>query len=151
MRRRRCEQTPDLLSWKPPAVEARFDPARVRAATPQAKVARVLSEALKKDGRSREQIAAALSRELGESVRRDSLDAWASEAREGSNIAAYRLMALAGLLNSKELLNELLDGTGLVVVEKRYAPLITKQLILEQQERLKKMARQCDTDLRRAR
>lgn len=149
MRKWRCEHTQDLLSWEPPKVEARFDPIRVRAHTPQAKVSKALSEALKIDGRSREEIATALSKQLGETVSRDSLDAWASEARETSNISAYRLMALAVVLNSKELLNEMLSDSEMIVVDRKYLPLIKRQLIEDQQERLKKMLRSCDEEMRR--
>ncbi|MFN7168388.1 MAG: hypothetical protein ACK4NV_15170, partial [Pannonibacter sp.] len=57
---RRDTLTVDLLSWEPPQVEARFDAQRVRAATLAGKVCRVLAEAMKEDGRSRDEIAAEL-------------------------------------------------------------------------------------------
>ncbi|MDX5595293.1 hypothetical protein [Pseudovibrio sp. SPO723] len=148
MRTRRCQHTGDLLSWQPPKVEARFDPDRVRAASLPAKVARALSEALRTDRRSREEVAAALSDRLGEAIRRDSLDAWASEARESSNISAYRLMALVAVLNSKELLNELLTGTDMIVVDRKYRPLIERELMEEAQLRLKRMIQQADREWR---
>ncbi|WP_093176009.1 hypothetical protein [Pseudovibrio sp. Tun.PSC04-5.I4] len=58
-------------------------------------------------------------------------------------------MVLVAVLNSKELLNELLDGTDMIVVDRKYLPLIKRQLIEDQQERLKKMLKSCDADLRR--
>ncbi|KZL29442.1 hypothetical protein [Pseudovibrio sp. WM33] len=146
MRARRCQHTDDLLSWQPPQVEARFEPMRVRSATPSGKVCRALSEAMKEDGRSREEIAAALSEHLGEPISRDSLDAWASEAREASNIAGYRLIGLVSVLRSKELLNELLARTDMIVVDRKYRPLIERQLMEEAQTRIKKMIQKVDKE-----
>ncbi|SDR40313.1 hypothetical protein [Pseudovibrio sp. Tun.PSC04-5.I4] len=148
MRTIRCQQTDDLLNWQPPQVEARFEPARVRSATPSGKVCRTLSEAMKKDGRSREEIAAALSVHLGESISRDSLDAWASEAREASNISGYRLISLISVLKSKELLNEFLARTDMVVIDRKYLPLIERQVMEEQKKLIQKMIRQIDYEMR---
>ena len=130
------QMTGDLLSWQPPKVEARLEEERVRAATLAGKVCRVLAEALKVDGRSREDIAAEVSEFLGEEISRDSLDAWASEARERNNVAAYRLIALVKVLGAPAILNELLADTDMLVVDRKYKALIERELALETRARL---------------
>ena len=140
--------TGDLLAWSPPEVEARFEPVRVRAATLAGRVCRVLAEAMRADGRSREDIAADLSEFLGEDISRDSLDAWASEARDRSNISAYRLFALVKVLGSKELLNELLADTEMLVVDRKYKALIERELAIETRERLNRFIDAADADWR---
>lgn len=145
---RRDTLTVDLLSWEPPQVEARFDAQRVRAATLAGKVCRVLAEAMKEDGRSRDEIAAELSAYLGEDISRDSLDAWASEARDKSNVGAYRLIALVKLLNSPEMLNELLTDTPFLVVDRKYRSLIERELAIETRERLDRFISASDAEWR---
>ncbi|MBO9421743.1 hypothetical protein J7481_19705 [Labrenzia sp. R4_2] len=145
-KRRGDTLTGDLLSWEPPKVEARFEEARVRAATLAGKVCRVVSEAMKEDGRSREEIAVELSDYLGEDISRDSLDAWASEARDKNNVSAYRLIALVKLLNSPEMLNELLADTEFLVVDRKYKALIERELAIETREKLNRMIDAADAE-----
>lgn len=138
------KMTGDLLSWEPPEVAPRFEETRVRAASLAGKVCRVLAEALKEDGRSREEIATALSEFLGEEISRDTMDAWTSEARENNNISAYRFFGLAQILASPELLNELLTDTDLIVVDRKYQPLIERELALETKEKLEQFITERD-------
>lgn len=148
VRTRRDNLTGDLLSWEPPKIESRFDKSRVRSASLSGKVCRVVSEALREDGRSREAVAKELSHYLGEEIRRDSVDAWASEARSKNNIAAYRLIALVKLLNSPGMLNDLLDDTGLVVVDRKYMPLIERELAIEAREKMDRFIAATDAEWR---
>lgn len=143
--------TGDLLSWEPPIVEARFEECRVRAASLAGKVCRVIAEAMKEDGRSREDIASELSDYLGEEISRDSLDAWSSEAREKNNIAGYRLIALMNLLSSPEMLNELLTDTDFVLVPRKYKPLIERELALEVREKMDRFIAASDAEWRSGR
>lgn len=138
--------TGDLLNWEPPKVEARFEETRVRAATLAGKVCRVLAEALKQDGRSREEMASDLSNYLGEDISRDSLDAFSSEAREKNNISAYRLFALFKLLKAPELLNELLADTDFFVVDRKYRPLIDRELAKETRKKLDRLIDAADAE-----
>lgn len=136
--------TGDLLSWEPPDVAPRFDETRVRASSLAGKVCRAMSEALKEDMRSREDLAAELSDYLGEEISRDTLDAWTSEAREKHNVAAYRFFALARILASPALLNELLAETDMIVVDRKYQPLIERELALEAREKLEQFISERD-------
>jgi hypothetical protein len=142
------KMTGDLLSWEPPKVAPRFEETRVRASSLARKVCRVLAESLKEDGRSREDIAAQLSEFLGEEISRDSMDAWTSEARENNNISAYRYFALARILGSAEMLNELLTDTNMIVVDQKYQPLIERELALEKKEALEQFIASRDKEWR---
>ena len=140
--------TGDLLSWEPPKVAPRYEETRVRAASLAGKVCRVLAEALKEDGRSREEIAIALSDYLGEAISKGSIDTWTAEAREGNNIPAYRFFALAQILGSSEMLNELLADTNMIVVDQKYQPLIERELALEKKADLEQFIASRDKEWR---
>lgn len=146
---RRDTQTIDWLDpsqWSPPEVEERFEPAKVRASTLPAKVSRVLSEALRGAGKSREDVAGELSDFLDEDVTTAMLDTYASEAREKNNIPAYRLMALVALLDRPEILNELLSDTRFMVIDRKFKPLIERELAIEMRENLDRFIGKSDSD-----
>ena len=142
------KMTGDLLSWEPPKVAPRYEEARVRASSLAGKVCRVLSEALKEDGRSRDDIAEELSDYLGEEISSGTIDTWTSEARENNNISAYRFFALAQILGSAEMFNELLTGTRMIVVDQKYQPLIERELALEKKADLEQFIASRDKEWR---
>ncbi len=78
---------------------------------------------LKGDGRSRYDVAGAVSRLLDEEVSKMMLDAYASEAREGHRISADRLLALVVATGRYDVLRAILRriGADLLVGEEVYA------------------------------
>lgn len=138
--------TGDLLSWEPPEVEPRFEQTRVRAASLAGKVCRVLAEAMDKDGRGRDDLAGELSEFLGEEISADTLYAWTSEARDRNNISAYRLIALVKLLNSPEILNELLIETEFMVIDRAFKPLIERELAIEARRKMDRFIEASDAE-----
>lgn len=136
MKRRGDSGTLDLFAAldHAPAV-ARFDADRVRGATINSRIAKALSAVLKDAGRSRDVIAQEMSAYLGEPVSRASLEAFASEAKEGHTISAPRLVALFVVTGDLRLLNAVLADTGAIVVEERYEALIRRERFAELEER----------------
>src|SRR5258708_6613983 len=113
MTRRRDVHTPDLFGdFTPPTVVERFLPERIRAASPAARVKRIVSEAIRDFGRSRGEIAKAMTDYLGESVTPAMLDQYTSTANEGHNIPAYRLAALLAVTGDVRIANALLADTN---------------------------------------
>ena len=86
----------DLLAWSPPEPVARFEDARVRAATLAGRVSHAVAAALKDaalHGLGRDEVARRMSEFLGTRISRTVLDSYASEAREDRMISVPRFMA----------------------------------------------------------
>ena len=144
MRDRRDNATLDLFSgWEPPEIAPRFAPETVRAATLAGRVCRAVSAGLKAAGIDRAEAAARLGAYLGEDISRHMLDAWASEAR-GKHIAAYRLFALAALLERPEMLNAALEDSDFMVVPRRFEPLIRRELAREDLRKMERIIEAAD-------
>jgi len=135
-RRRRCNKTDDLLSWTPPQPVKSFPADRVRAASLAATIARGVSEALKRSGQDRDQVAKSMAEYLGESVSPNMLDKYASEAAEEHVINVVRFMALVHATKSRELIQMLAEPFGWAVVEQRHLDAIQLAAALEERERL---------------
>lgn len=135
-RRRRCSTTDDLLSWSPPEPVKSFPADRVRAASIAATIARGVSEALKRSGRNRDQVAQEMADYLGENVSPNMLDKYASEAAEEHVINVVRFMALVHATKSRELIQMLAEPFDWAVVEKRHVDAIQLAAALEERERL---------------
>lgn len=86
-------------------------------------VAATVALALNEAGRSRFEIAGAMSALLDDEVTKLMLDAYASEAREGHNISAARLLALVAVTERFDLLDSLVRriGAALLVGEELHA------------------------------
>jgi hypothetical protein len=86
-------------------------------------VAASVAHAMNEDGRSRFEIAGAISSLLADDVTKLMLDAYASEAREGHNISAARLLALIAVTDRFDLLDALVRriGAALLVGEELHA------------------------------
>ena len=136
MKRRGDSGTLDLFAGleKASAV-ARFEPDRVRGATINSRIAKAVAAVLKDAGRSRDVIASEMTAYLGEPVSRASLEAFASEAKEGHTISAPRLVALFVVTGDLRLLNAVLADTGAIAVEDRYEALIRRERYAELEER----------------
>ena len=114
--------TLDLLNWEPPAV--RFQEPLVRAHTLNARFARAISLALKECGLSREEVAERMSEWLGETVSRNMLDAYASEARESHQINLPRFAALIHATEDWRLLSLIPELFGFAVMPAEYEEII---------------------------
>lgn len=130
---RRDHLTPDLFDWQPPKVAAGFAPAELAGNRLASKISRAVGLALKDSGRSRPEIAASMSAELGYTVSADMLDAYASEAKEGHRITLERYVALVTATGCTDLVGFVAELFDLVAVPSRYAALIELHLIEEHQ------------------
>lgn len=130
-KRRRCHDTGDLLSWAPPQPVKAFAPERIRAASLRAQISRGVSEALKRSGRSRDQVAQAMSAYLGEKVTTNTIDKYASEAAGEHVINLCRFIALIEATGSRELLQMIAAQFGWAVVEERHLDAIELASALE--------------------
>lgn len=133
---------PDLLDWQPPAVVARFEPARVKGATWEMRFARAVSETLHDCGLGREEVAARMSAFLGERVSVNMLNAYASTARPEHRLTLGRLLALLHATGDRRLLEMIGAECGWAVVERKFLPLIELAAVQEAEARLKRRANQ---------
>lgn len=138
---RRDTRTLDLLAWEPPALEQRFTFDDVRAATLDAAIAKGISLAMADSGKTRDEIAEEMSRFLGQTVSKNMLDAYASEARETHKINVPRYLALVHATGDQRLLSLLADQFGLAVVERRYLKIVEATMVAERSEELADEAR----------
>ena len=82
MSRRRDNRTFDLLSWRPPEVAPSFRPEQVRGASLRTSLCRAIALAIKESGKDRDTVVAEIGEYLGETVSKNMLDAYTSEARD---------------------------------------------------------------------
>ena len=138
---------PDLIDWAPPEAVVRFDDKQVRAATLASRICLAVSASLKDTGKSRAEIAQAMSDFLGESVTKNMLDAYASQAREDHAIPLARFVALLAATQDRRLLELIAEMMGWAVIDRRYLPLIKLAAL---QDRQADLARQADQIRRQA-
>ncbi|MCA1492730.1 DNA transposition protein [Ensifer sp. NBAIM29] len=140
MSKRRDPDTLDLFrDYQPPEVAARFEPDVARGGTLDVKIARVLSEAMGRSGKSRAQIAAEMSDFLSQNVTENMLDCYASPARRDHKITLERFIALLDVTGCYELLGFVCDFAGFVAVPAKYAEVIQ---LWHTEERLAELERQ---------
>ena len=139
------DRTLDLLNWKPPAVAVRFeDESRVRAASLAHRISRSVSETLKDDGRSRAEIAAAMSDFLGEPVSENMLNAYAAAGREEHNISLERAEALLHATGDSRIFGDILLRHGFAAIPRRFLAAIEEAMcdeVIERATQRKKMSR----------
>jgi hypothetical protein len=128
--------TADLFSWEPPKVVVGFEPDALPGNRIASKISRAVALALKACGKSRADVAAAMSAELGQTVSVDMLDAYASEAKEGHRISLERFLALVTATGCHDLLGFLAEPFGFVVVPERFASLIELHLVEEHERKV---------------
>lgn len=140
MSKRRDPDTMDMFrDYRPPEVVARFDPDVAKGGTLDVKIARVLSEAMSRCGKSRAVIAAEMSDYLSQNVTENMLDCYASPARRDHKITLERFIALIDVTGCHELLTFLAEFSGFVAVPARYAEVIQ---LWQTEERLADLERQ---------
>lgn len=131
-RPQRCGVTPDLLGWAPPAIVPEVPEERVRSASLRGRIAKAVAVALKDCGRPREAVARQMGAYLGEEVSPNSLNAYASEAREEHTISALRLVALCQATCDLRPLQVLAAAAEHAVIPERYLPAIEDALLDDQ-------------------
>lgn len=128
--------TLDLLSWQPPAPPK---PTRIERPTGEDLAARITLEvatALRESPLTREEIAERVGEYLGETISRGVLDQYASQAKDDHNISAYRLAALARVLERPQLLLLLAGAVECTVVHQRWIPAIQEAQLTAQREEI---------------
>jgi len=131
---------PDLLSWSPPEVVARFADERVRAVTLAGKIARSVAEALRDAaaaGVDRAEIARRMGAFLSEEISLHMINAYASQAREDHVISLSRFLALLHATGDRRLLEMLAEPLGWAVIEQKFLPLIELAAVQERQDELR--------------
>lgn len=133
-KRARAEQL-SLLDWVPASPVIAYVAERVRAATLARSVSKAVSETLKSCGRSRAEVARAMSDYLdGDTVTENVLNAYASESRADLIISITRLDALIAVTKDRRLLELLAARHGWAVIDRRHLPAIKMAELLEHRE-----------------
>ncbi len=125
--------TLDLFrDWEPPRIAVGPSDTETRGPLDLV-ITRLISTAIKKSERSREDIAQHVSAYLGRPVSKDTLDAWASPAKANNRIPLDAFVALIDATGDHDLLGWLPAQHGYVVVPARYADLIELHLLEERE------------------
>lgn len=133
---RRDRFTPDLFKdFEPAPVVPRFEDEEVRAWSPARSLSRAIALTLDEDGRSREEIAEALSEQVGEKVSKVMLDAYASQEKVNA-ISALRLIGLVAVTGDARTVNLLLAEAGLIAVDAKYEALLRREMADEAIQRM---------------
>lgn len=149
MTARRDRQTLDLFrDYAPAPVVPRFDPDTVKAYRLQGRLAKAVARTLDDAGRSRADVAKAMTEVLGEDVSKAMLDAYASQAKESHQISAARLAALVEVTGDARALNVLLADFGLIAVPDKYEALLRREAAREMRERIEREEQAADAEWR---
>jgi len=133
---KRDRSTLDLFKdLEPTPVVPRFEDEEVRAWSPARTLSRAIALTLEEDGRTREEIAAALSDQVGEKVSKAMLDAYASQEK-GNAISALRLIGLVAVTGDARALNLLLAEVGMIAVDAKYEALLRREMAEEAIQRM---------------
>ncbi len=109
-RRKPCDKTIDMLDMlNIPTIDDGIEDYEIQSATIKGKWSLIVSAALKKDGRSREQIAQSMAEYLGQPVKKSMLDAWSSQGRDTHIIPLPMLEALIFVTGNKKPVNALAE------------------------------------------
>lgn len=145
---KRDGSTLDLFrDYEPQPVVPRFEADEVRAWSPARSLSRAIALTLEEDGRTREEIAAALSEKTGEKVTRAMLDAYAAQEKANA-ISALRLAGLVAVTGDARALNLLLAGAGLIAIDAKYEALLRREKARELKERLEAEEKAADAEWR---
>ncbi|HEY0328816.1 MAG TPA: phage regulatory CII family protein [Rhodopseudomonas sp.] len=121
----------------------RFDAEEIKAWSAARRLSRAIAAAL--DGFKREDIAIGLSEQLGETVSKATLDAYASPEKPHA-IPAHRLAALYAVTGDERLLNALLNEVGLIAVPAKYEALLKRERARELKERAEREEQAADAE-----
>lgn len=140
MVRRRDPLTPDLFDdWEPPKVAVGYSTEVMGRGGLDNKIARLIAQALRDardEGRSRSQIAKAMSDYLGRAISEAMLNKWSSEASGEHRIPLDAFIALVHATGAMDLLGFAPGEFGMTVISSKYANLIRLHLIRERKQQL---------------
>lgn len=149
--KKRDHLTPDLFKdYVPAPVVARFAQDEVKGWSPSARMSAAVAKTLADDGRSRAEIAKAMSGLIEEEVSKTILDAYASQSKDHS-IPAVRLAALIAVTGDPRALNELLREFDLIAVPAKFEALLRREHAREVAERAQRDAEAADAQWRASR
>lgn len=147
MSKRRDLITADLFrDYRPEPVVERFAPEEVHAWSMSARLSKAIGLTIDESGMDRDQVAAAMTEVLKQSVSKGMLDAYCSQAREGHSISAVRLAALIEVTGDARALNVLLEGAGLIVIPQKYEALLRREKARELRERAEREEQAADAE-----
>lgn len=129
-------KTLSLLDWQPPQIVTRYEETTVRAASLRARIAHAVSCTLKESRIPRDKISNRMSLWLGEEVKKNMLDAYASEAREEHTIPFLRLLALVHVTGDIRLLQVGAEQFGHSVIDDCYLKWVAIGQLSEKKEEL---------------
>jgi hypothetical protein len=145
---KRDGSTLDLFrDLQPAPVVPRFAADDVKAWSRARRLSKAIAKTLADDGRSRDDIAAAMSELLEEAVSKPMLDNYAAQEKE-HQISALRLAALVMVTGDARALNALLEEGGLIVVEAKYEALLRREKARELRERAEREEQAADAEWR---
>ncbi|HOV04862.1 MAG TPA: hypothetical protein PLJ34_00765 [Hyphomicrobiales bacterium] len=145
---KRDSSTLDLFrDFEPKPVVPRFAEDQVKAWSRARRLSKAISRTLEDAGRSRDEIAAAISEISEEKVTKATLDAYASEEKPHA-ISALRLAALVVVTGDARALNTLLADAGLIVVEAKYEALLRREKARELKARIEQEEQAADAEWR---
>jgi hypothetical protein len=130
-----CNETIDLLDWKPTNPAIQFEPDEVKAQDLSTKISRAVSTALKQSTMAREEVADRMSEYLGTTVPVSALDAYASQEKD-RDIPHTKLIALAYALKDWRLLSIGAEELDCIVVPREFAELIRLAQLAEMRRRV---------------
>jgi len=125
------DRTLSLLDWEPPKADVGFEDGEVRGFDPYAQLCNAMKLALAECGKSRKEVAAAMSEYLGESVSKAMLDAYVSEGRDTHTINVVRVAAFIDATGDMRLLALLPKLFGHAVVAEKYVGCIRLAMLEE--------------------
>ena len=129
-----------------PAVP-RFAEEDVKAWSRARSLSKAIAKTLGDAGKSRDEIAEAMTEFLGEKVSSGMLDNYASQEKEHA-ISALRLVGLVQVTGDARALNALLAEVGLIVVEAKYEALLRREMAREVRERAEREEQRADAEWR---
>lgn len=135
------DRTLSLLDWEPPIPVVRHRPEMVRAQSLRGRLSRAVAVTLNECGHDRSEIAAEMGDLLGVTVTLNMLNAYASEARQSHAIPPERLWALCSVTEDWRPMDVMIDGSDLVIIERRYLGAVKEAMAQAEIERLERIRR----------
>lgn len=122
-----------LLDWRPASPVVAYVTERIKAASLARSISKAVSETLKSCGRSRTQVAQAMTDYLedGDVVTETALNSYAAESRSDMTISIVRLDALLAVSKDRRLLELLAARHGWAVIDRRHLPAIEMAELME--------------------
>lgn len=150
MARRRDHGTVDMFrDYTPPQPVAALLPAELSGGgSLDMKIARAVALAMAQSGKTRAEIAEAMSEYLEQRVTENMLDLYASAARRDHKITLERFMALMEVTGCADLLALVCAPLGFVAVPRQYEAVIRKHQLREFRDRLDREEQAIDAELR---